>query len=154
MSNAETFDGSNLEEIWNYFLKTELKLVLMYSCLKHIPELIINSTNASRKIKSNKNKIFDMAVKDDNAEVIATLFSQYKTIKLDELNEYIEKANDTVAIKAFFLDYNIYMQLFFSKTPRFFSDLAILIGVYYSFFLYFSVQNKSHLSIILQVIDF
>ena len=105
LSNAETFDGSNLEEIWNYFLKTELKLVLMYSCLKHIPELIINSTNASRKIKANKNKIYDLAVEEDNAEVIATLFNLFKIIKLEELNEYIEKANGTVAVKAFLLDY-------------------------------------------------
>ena len=37
-STAETFDGSDLEKIWNYFFKNDFKIVMMYSCFIQIPE--------------------------------------------------------------------------------------------------------------------
>ena len=73
--------------------------------LKQLPEVVRENENACRKIKTNKNYIFDVALEEDDADVVGSLFSLYKKIKLDELNSYIEKAEKSVAIKAFLLDY-------------------------------------------------
>ena len=103
--NITSFKGSSLEIIWDALSKTESKEVVLKSFITQLPIDVLNDADLSKKIKANKKLIIDCIMKNDEAEALEKFFSLYKTIKFDEINEYIEKAKDSVNVSAFLLDY-------------------------------------------------
>ncbi|MBQ6936545.1 MAG: leucine-rich repeat domain-containing protein [Clostridia bacterium] len=101
----EKFRGSTLELFWNEYSKRANKAVIMYSLLSQYFDFIKTEKSVISKIKANKKLVIDYAIKYDNAEVIERLFSLFKDISFDELNEYIEKSKSVVAISAFLIEY-------------------------------------------------
>jgi len=103
--NITSFKGSLLERIWDALSKTESKEVVLKSFITQLSIEMLKDADLSRKIKTNKKLIIDNIIKNDDAEALAKLLNLYKTIKIDELNEYIENAKDSVSVLAFLLDY-------------------------------------------------
>lgn len=82
-----------------------MKATTLYSLLKHCPNYALNNPEKAKKIKSSKKLLADMAIEQDDAETLAKAFSLHKSIKLDELNGYLEKAENALTVKAYLLDY-------------------------------------------------
>ncbi len=104
-NNIECFEGTVLEAIWNSFSGTEQKVVMMNAFLQQLPDVVSNSEKAKSLLKSNKYDIFQMAIETDDAEVVEKLFGLFEKFELDELDYYIEKANRTILLKAFLMNY-------------------------------------------------
>lgn len=109
---AEDCDNAVLDQFWEYFIvktpnNTEraMKVATLYSLLKYCPGYVLNDPEKAKKIKSGKKLLVDMSIEQDDAETMGKAFSLHKSIKLDELNGYLEKAENTVTVKAFLLDY-------------------------------------------------
>ena len=100
-----TFEGTALEVVFDYFFSSEMKLFLLEEFLFKYLDIVINNTSVNKKVKANKKKLLDLAVKNDNAELVEKLFNLYKKIPLDELNEYIDKAMTAPTLKAYLLAY-------------------------------------------------
>ena len=100
-----TFEGTALEVVFDYFFSSEMKLFLLEEFLFKYLDIVINNTSVNKKVKANKKKLLDLAVKNDNADLVEKLFNLYKKIPLDELNEYIDKAMTAPTLKAYLLAY-------------------------------------------------
>ena len=109
---AEDCDNTILDQFWEYFVvkipnntESAMKAATLYSLLKYCPDYVLNDPEKAKKIKSGKKLLADMAIERDDAETMGKAFSLHKNIKLDELNGYLEKAENAVTVKAYLLDY-------------------------------------------------
>ena len=100
-----SFDGSCLKDLCRELYDTNVKLVLLYALLKYVPKIVLEDKAINKKIKANKKVIVEYLSKKDDSETIEKLFSLFKKIELDELNEFIEKAENCATVKAFLLNY-------------------------------------------------
>ena len=105
-------DDAVLNQFWEYFVvkstnntEKSMKAATLYSLLKYCPDYVLDDPEKAKKIKSGKKLLVDMCIELDDAETMAKAFSLHKNIKLEELNEYIEKSGNTVNVKAYLLDY-------------------------------------------------
>ena len=110
---AKDCDDAVLDQFWEYFIvktpnntEASMKAATLYSLLKYCQNYVLNDPEKAKKIKSGKKLLADMCIQQDDAETLAKAFSLHKSIKLDELNGYLEKAENTVTVKAYLLDYN------------------------------------------------
>lgn len=109
---AKDCDDAVLNQFWEYFVvkstnntEKSMKAVTLYSLLKYAPDFVLNDPERAKKIKSGKKILVDWCIELDDAETLAKAFSLHKSIKLDELDEYLEKAENAVTVKAYLLNY-------------------------------------------------
>lgn len=109
---AKECDDAVLDQFWEYFIvkspsntEASMKAATLYSLVKYCPDYVLNDPEKAKKIKSGKKLLADIAIEQDDAETLAKAFSLHKSIKLDELNGYLEKAENAVTVKAYLLDY-------------------------------------------------
>mgnify|MGYP003215474178 FL=1 len=119
---AKDCDDAVLDQFWEYFVVKSLnntealmKATTLYSLRKHCPNYALNNPEKAKKSKSRKKLLADMAIEQDDAETLAKAFSLHKSIKLDELNGYLEKAENALTVKAYLLDYK---EKQYSPKPR------------------------------------
>ena len=103
--NETSFKLSSLKVIWDYFTETGHALVIKSSFLKQYFSLVQTEAELKRKIKVSKKGIVLLANVTKDVVVIKNLFSLYKKIPLDELDEYIELTSDSVEILPYLLEY-------------------------------------------------
>ncbi len=99
------FDGTFLEVLWNGLYNNHCKIPLMLSFMDSAPDSVIYNPSIINKIKANKAIIADSALAEDNSFILVRLFSMYKSISLDELECYINEAEDSPGCMAFLLNY-------------------------------------------------
>lgn len=109
---AKDCDDAVLDQFWEYFVVKSLnntealmKATTLYSLLKHCPNYALNNPGKAKKSKFSKKLLADMAIEQDDAETLVKAFPLHKSIKLDELNGYLEKAENALTVKAYLLDY-------------------------------------------------
>lgn len=109
---AKDCDDAVLDQFWEYFIvktpnntEASMKSTTLYSLLKYCPDYVLNNPEKAKKIKSGKKLLVDMCIESDDAETLAKAFSLHKSIKLEELNGYLEKAENTITVKVYLLDY-------------------------------------------------
>lgn len=103
--NVTSFRGSVLETIWDSLYDTDIKIQLISSMLRNYISLISDEKSVVKKIKANKKKIAEFAIKENDTQVIANLFSLYKKIPLEELDRYISCSSESPEVMAFLLSY-------------------------------------------------
>lgn len=99
------FWRSALENLWHCFSKTEFKHLMMLSLIRQYAHLIRDNRYVSRKIKANRDKIFAEILRDEDVQSLNILFSFYKKISLEKVNEYINLSAGKTTITAFLLEY-------------------------------------------------
>ena len=98
-------DEEYTEKLWATSGGSGLRLPLAVSMLEQRTELVKQSVEWKKRIKGYKKEIIQMAISSNDAPLIGSLFSLYKSIGIDELDSLIESAEGRVEIKAFLIDY-------------------------------------------------
>lgn len=94
---------SVLDEI--YDKASANKIMVNYSMLKYVPEFICKDEQKREKLKENRIKIFEWALKFDDVETIDTLFALCKVIEKEELYACLEKSKDSICVRGYLVDY-------------------------------------------------
>ena len=89
-----------LEKVWEQ-LGTKQKNNIILSSAKYGTE----SDFLKGKIKANKKKLLDIAISEDNVNLLSNTFAVFSKIPLDEIESYIEKAVSATQVTAFLLEY-------------------------------------------------
>ncbi len=103
--NETNFKLSSLKIILDYFIETEHAIAVKVAFLRQYFPLVKEEAELKRKLKVSKKKIVDFCIETDDVIVIKNLFSLYRKIPLDELDEYIKNASDSVEVLAYLLWY-------------------------------------------------
>ena len=103
--NITNFEGSALEAIWNCFNRSRYKNTMLLSFLMQLPEELLKQPKLSSKIKVNKDRIIDLAIKNDNAELLEKLLGLCEKLDLDYLKIYLKKVEENLELKTLILNY-------------------------------------------------
>ena len=106
LPEIEEFGEHVLGTIWDYFVGANKELLLTTFAKKYSDFVGCNSFIA-RKIKAKKNTLFELAVKNDDPQILEFLFSLFKKVSLDDIDKYIEQSASAVSVTAFLLDYKM-----------------------------------------------
>ncbi len=81
------------------------RISLLCSLLKYSLDYVRRSPALLNRVRKDKNRIMSHAIRLDDDEIVAGLFSIYKKISLDDLDEYISRSGDAYSCTAYLLDY-------------------------------------------------
>ena len=101
----KSFKGSALECIWKHFFVSKEKAIMMSSFLRQYTDLVKSDATLNRTFKTNKAKIVELAVKNDDIKTIKLLFDLYKKVSLDDLDKFIDMSTESTTVTAFLVDY-------------------------------------------------
>ena len=104
LPDIETFREDTLGTIWGYFSVKNREMLLM-TFIKKYPEFVKKNDFMGRKIKANKKMLIELSVKNNDAQILEVLFSLYKKISLEDIDEYIKQSVSAASVTAFLLDY-------------------------------------------------
>ena len=86
--------------------RSKQSIIMLAALLEKKLDFVKSDASLGRKMKANKAKLINFAVKAEKPAIVENLFSLYpKKIKLDELNDYIADAKDSIGVTAFLLQY-------------------------------------------------
>lgn len=100
-----TSEAPSIASVCFYFSGSDYTTTIAYSFLKHASDIILKNGSLRKMVKDNRKNILKTAIKNDDSYVTERFLSLYKTVKLDDLNKYIEMSDGSVAVKAFLIDY-------------------------------------------------
>ncbi len=99
------FSGSVLEDIWNSMFPTASSTAMMAAFLKYTPASVIEDPAIYRKLKANKKRIINKSIQRGDVHALSKILNCFKSIGLDELDEYIESAENELLCHVCLINY-------------------------------------------------